>query len=65
MDAPTFPTISSFVIRFVVDSKPGTYRGEIRHIQTNEEVHFSTWQDAVSFIERYVPLQVNQAEEKS
>jgi hypothetical protein len=64
MDAPTFPTISSFVIRFVVDARPGSYRGEIRHIQTNEEIHFSTWQDAVDFIERYVPLQVNQAAEK-
>jgi len=56
MDAPTFPTISSFVIRFVVESALDTYRGEIRHIQTNEEIHFNSWQDAVEFIQRYVPL---------
>jgi hypothetical protein len=56
MDAPTLPTISSFVIRFVVESAPDSYRGEIRHIQTNQEIHFNNWQDAVEFIQRYVPL---------
>ncbi len=63
MDAPTFPTISSFVIRFVVESTPGAYRGEIRHVQTNEEIHFNAWPDAVAFIQRYVPLEASQANE--
>lgn len=57
MDTPTPPTISSFVIRFVTDPGTGSYRGEIRHIQTNDEIHFDTWQDAVAFIQRYVPLE--------
>ena len=63
MDDPAFPTISSFVIRFVVESAPDTYRGEIRHIQTNEEIHFNAWPDAVAFIQRYVPLAVSQVNE--
>jgi len=57
MDAPTPPSISSFVIRFVVDPGLGTYRGEIRHIQTSQEIHFDAWQDVVDFIRRYVPLE--------
>jgi hypothetical protein len=57
MDTPTPPTISSFVIRFVTDPGTGSYRGEIRHIQTNDEIHFDDWQDAVAFIQRYVPLE--------
>lgn len=57
MDTPTLPTISSFVIRFVIDPGTGTYRGEIRYIQTNDEIHFDAWQDAVAFIQRYVSLE--------
>ena len=61
MDSPLPPNISSFVIRFVVDSAAGgqihpPYRGAIRHIQTDEEMHFSNWEEAVSFIRRFVPL---------
>ena len=55
------PNISSFVIRFVSDpteekDKRVTYRGAIRHIQTDEEVGFTQWQDAVNFIEQYIPI---------
>jgi hypothetical protein len=57
MDMLTPPTISSFVIRFVIDPGTGIYRGEIRHIQTNDEIHFDAWHDAVAFIQRYVPLE--------
>lgn len=60
------PSIASFVIRFVVDdplpdggTRPG-YRGTILHIQTNEEVNFSAWENAVEFIQRYVPLESGQ-----
>lgn len=56
MDTSSIPTISSFVIRFVIDPGTETYRGEIRHIQTNEEIHFDSWPDAVAFIQRYVSL---------
>lgn len=57
------PSISSFVIRFVVDDPtpdsetPPGYRGTILHIQSNEEANFSAWENAVEFIQRYVPLE--------
>ena len=62
MDSHT-PFISSFVIRFVMNEAPEeaagqpSYRGSIRHIQSEEELHFYVWEDAVEFIRRYVPLQ--------
>jgi hypothetical protein len=57
MDTQTSPSISSFVIRFVVDPGSSTYRGEIRHIQTGEEVQFTDWQDVETFVGRYVLLE--------
>jgi hypothetical protein len=62
MDSHLPPNISSFVIRFVVDSAAGEqshqpYRGAIRHIQTAEEMNFSSWEEAVNFIRRFVPLE--------
>lgn len=64
MESTSSPAIMSFVIRFVVDetaqskeSQP-CYRGAIRHIQSDEEINFSAWDDAVEFIRRYVPLEV-------
>ncbi len=61
MSQETQPNISSFVIRFVSDpaadeDKRVAYRGAIRHIQTDEEVGFTQWQDAVNFIEQYIPI---------
>ncbi len=58
MDASESPTISSFVIRFVIDpGNTSSYRGEIRHIQTQEEIHFHLWEEAEAFIRRFVPLE--------
>ncbi len=63
MDSHLPPNISSFVIRFVVDSavtdqqSHQPYRGAIRHIQTDEEMNFSNWEEAVTFIRRFVPLE--------
>jgi hypothetical protein len=57
------PNISSFVIRFVIDRSDdahpdsATYRGSIRHIQSDEEMNFSAWNEAVAFIHRFVPLE--------
>ena len=57
------PTISSFVIRFVVEAPaagqpdPLPYHGSIHHVQSDETANFSVWQDAVEFIRRYVPLE--------
>lgn len=62
---PTFPTISSFVIRFVqsdapapeTGSPPRAMRGIIRHIQSDREIAFSRWQEALDFIQSYVTLE--------
>jgi len=60
MESHLSSNISSFVIRFVVDSEAGqtpvTYRGAIRHIQTDEELTFCHWEDVENFIRRFVPL---------
>ncbi len=57
----TQPDITSFVIRFVGEPNEEAiqtriYRGTIRHVQTDEEVGFTQWQDAVNFIQQYVPI---------
>lgn len=63
MNTRAAPTISSFVIRFVVEeasvgekTQP-VYRGTIRHIQSAEELNFSAWEDAVAFVRHFVPLE--------
>ena len=66
MDSRFSPNISSFVIRFVVgDSSPAgphqpAYRGAIRHIQSDEELNFNRWEEAVTFIRRFVPIENEQ-----
>lgn len=57
MDENIPPTISSFVIRFVVEPGSNTCRGEIRHVQTRQGLSFLCWEDAEAFIRRYVPLE--------
>jgi len=63
MDSHLPPNISSFVIRFVIDSKvgqaPASYRGAIRHIQTDEELTFNRWEEVENFIRRFVPLELS------
>jgi hypothetical protein len=61
------PSITSFVVRFIHEGgeSPGSqdegtsiaYRGAIRHVQTDEEIIFTRWEDAVRFIKRFVPLE--------
>lgn len=70
MDSHFSPNISSFVIRFVVDSAAGEqnrppYRGAIRHIQTDEELNFSNWEEAVIFIRRFVPLETESGQDNT
>ena len=62
METSVRPTISSFVIRFVIEStsaageaQPG-YRGLIRHVQSAEELNFDEWKEAVDFMRRFVQL---------
>jgi hypothetical protein len=62
MEKNSKPRIVSFIIRFVQDQPRNDiilrpYRGAIRHIQTDEEVNFSNWEDAVDFIRRYVSIE--------
>ena len=62
---PTFPIISSFVIRFVQADAPGVQtgsppratRGVIRHVQSDREIAFSRWQEALDFIQSFVTLE--------
>lgn len=66
MEIPLTPAITSFVIRFIHHegqnpqaSTPAAgllLRGTIRNVQTNEEIDFTRWEDAVGFIERFVSL---------
>jgi hypothetical protein len=56
------PVISSFVIRFILNEMRDeptlpSYRGSIRHIQSDEELNFHLWVDAVEFIRRFVPVE--------
>ena len=58
-DSP--PKISSFVLRFVQEeparqSGQVSFRGSIRHVQTDQELTFLNWGDAVAFINRFVPI---------
>jgi hypothetical protein len=62
--------IVSFIIRFVQDQTKGTvepvpYRGAIRHIQTDQEVQFTHWEDAEDFIRQFISIdQVSEKLEK-
>ena len=72
MESNTPPSITSFVIRFVIDESSRVdneaqpcYRGAIRHIQTDEELNFNTWKDAVAFIQRYVVLEAESGQDNT
>jgi hypothetical protein len=62
MEPNDYPQIMSFVIRLVLEGPPSAegnkpcYRGTIRHIQSNEDINFNTFDEAIKFIQRYVPL---------
>ncbi len=66
-------SLVSFVLRFVLDEPPSSgamrslprWHGVIRHVQTNEEVHFARWKEAVAFIEQYVKLALPPPSEES
>ncbi len=54
------PLISSFVIRIVEEPVPQypapVFRGMIRHIQSDQEISFTNWVDAETFITKFVPI---------
>ncbi|MEW5956565.1 MAG: hypothetical protein AB1801_02495 [Chloroflexota bacterium] len=55
-------TIASFILRFTQEQTSGSeaaargWRGVIRHVQTQEEIHFVQIQDALAFMARYIDL---------
>jgi len=64
------PGISSFVIRIIEEPaqnrSTATYRGIIRHVQSDQEISFINWADMESFIQQFVPIQqMTQFKEKS
>jgi hypothetical protein len=63
MDNSSSPQISSFVLRFVQDdpdklADQPTYRGTIRHIQSDQECSFTSWPDAITFMSQFIPNEV-------
>ena len=63
MDDQLSPRISSFVLRFIQDEpdKPVeqvVYRGSIRHVQTDQELSFTHWEDAILFMAQFIPIEV-------
>jgi hypothetical protein len=65
LDALTDPEthLVSFVLRFVCDGPADPdcgpaagWHGVLRHVQTNTELHFTRWDEAVAFISRHVAL---------
>lgn len=54
-------TIASFILRFTQEytseAEPAVpWRGVIRHVQSDDEFHFTQLEDALTFIARYVDL---------
>ena len=54
----------SFVLRFTQEypaagqqALSARWRGTLRHVQTNEELHFTHISEALAFISRYVKLE--------
>jgi hypothetical protein len=71
MESDNYPLFMSFMIRFVLESpsshdgeKPH-YRGTIRHIQSNEDLNFNTFDDAIKFIQRFMPLEIKRSQDST
>jgi hypothetical protein len=70
MENKLYPNITSFMIRFVEEGSTNSagepiLRGSIRHIQTDKEIVFTSWQDALSFIKSYVSIEALPGNAKS
>jgi len=49
--------VTSFVVRFMQeDPAIDTWRGFIRHVQTSQEIHFSSIEDALVFMGQFVKI---------
>ena len=62
MEEKPYPDVASFLIRFVQDQpKPNglaSYRGVIRHVQTDNELFFTCWEEVETFIQQVIPLEI-------
>jgi hypothetical protein len=66
MEEKLFPDVASFLIRFV-QSEPNAdglsnYRGVIRHVQTDKELSFTSWEEVEAFIQLVIPLETTKTE---
>jgi hypothetical protein len=68
MDDRSSPDVASFVIRFVRDQQSKAdapaYRGIVRHVQTDEEINFTCWEEVEVFIQRVIPLETESRDTK-
>lgn len=50
--------VTSFIIRFTQEpaAERARWRGLIRHIQTDQETHFTRIEDALHFIAQFIEL---------
>lgn len=60
----------SFVLRFTQEaqtdaSAPPEWRGMLRHVQTNEQTHFTELDEALDFIANYVDLKMPERRDES
>ncbi|PID86757.1 MAG: hypothetical protein CSB13_02780 [Chloroflexi bacterium] len=54
----TETAVTSFVVRFIQeDPAVDTWRGLIRHVQTSQEIHFSSIKDALLFMDQFVKIE--------
>ena len=61
MEEKLYPDVASFLIRFV-EGQPNadgvsSYRGVVRHVQTDKELSFTSWEEVEAFIKLVVPLE--------
>lgn len=49
--------VTSFVVRFMQeDPADDAWRGFIRHVQTSQEIHFASIEDALVFMGQFVKI---------
>jgi hypothetical protein len=60
---PRQTNVASFVLRFVQETSDASldfgrapWRGVIKHVQSNDELQFTSFVDAIAFISSYVDL---------
>jgi hypothetical protein len=66
MEEKLYPDVASFLIRFV-ESQPkpdggSSYRGVVRHVQTDNELSFTSWEEVEAFIRLVIPLNTTKTE---